>query len=83
MSFGAPSAATHNPNNDVEVANAATDGISCLAWSPTHNFLVAGSWDNQIRCWDVQMSGQAVPKAATSHDAVSYTHLTLPTILLV
>ena len=67
--FGAPSVATHNPNNDAEVQNAASDGISCIAWSPTHNFLVAGSWDNQIRCWDVQMSGQAVPKAATSHDA--------------
>ena len=67
MSFGAP-AATHNPNNDVEVANAATDGISCVTWSPTANFLAVGSWDHQIRVWDVQMSGQAVPKAATSHD---------------
>lgn len=64
----APVATSHNPNNDVEIQNAATDGISCLAWSPTQSFLVAGSWDNQIRLWDVQMSGQAVPKAAVSHD---------------
>ena len=47
-------AGSHNPNNDVEVQNAATDGISCVAWSPNSNLLVAGSWDNQVRCWDVQ-----------------------------
>ena len=75
MSFGEQAAApTHNPNKDVEVPNAATDGISCVAWSPAagangSNFLAAGSWDNQIRCWEVQTNGTAVPKAATSHDA--------------
>ena len=58
-----------NPTNpgDMEVANAATDGISCVTWSPTANFLAVASWDHQIRVWDVQASGQAVPKAATSH----------------
>ncbi len=70
MGFGgASSTPNHNPNGDVEVANAATDGISCVAWSPVSNHIVAGSWDNQIRCWDVQANGTAVPKAATSHDA--------------
>jgi len=66
--FGQAPAATPNPG-DIEVANAATDGISCVQWSPTANFLAVGSWDHQIRVWDVQASGQAVPKAATSHDA--------------
>ena len=66
--FGQAPAANPNPG-DIEVANAATDGISCVQWSPTANFLAVGSWDNQIRVWDVQASGQAVPKAATSHDA--------------
>ena len=65
----APAARSHNPNNDVEVPSAAEDGISCVAWSPTSNLLVAGSWDQQVRCWDVQMNGQAVPKAAQRHDA--------------
>jgi len=35
-------------------------------------FLVAGSWDNQIRCWEIQSSFNninSVPKASTSHDA--------------
>lgn len=62
-------APNHNPNNDAEIQNAATDGISCLAWSPTSGHLVAGSWDNQIRCWEVAANGTAQPKAATSHDA--------------
>ena len=54
--------------SDIEVPNAATDGISCVEWSPVANFVVAGSWDNQIRCWEVQANGASVPKAATSHD---------------
>jgi len=71
MSFGAAptTAPTHNPNGDLEVANAATDGISCVTWSPASNHLIAGSWDNQVRCWEVQANGTATPKAAMSHDA--------------
>ena len=69
MVGAAAQAKGHNPNNDVEVPSAAEDGISCVAWSPTSNLLVAGSWDQQVRCWDVQMNGQAVPKAAQRHDA--------------
>lgn len=70
MSFGAPiAAATHNPNNDAEVQNAATDGISCLQWSPVSNHLAAGSWDNQVRIWEVQSNGSAVPKTSIGHDA--------------
>jgi len=66
--FGAAATGGHNPNNDVEIANAATDGISSIAWSPVGNYLVAGSWDNQVRCWEVQPNGTSVPKAATSHN---------------
>ena len=69
-SFGtaAVAAPSHNPNKDVEVSSPPTDGIAALSFSPTSNLLVAASWDNQVRCWDVQSNGQAVPKAATSHD---------------
>ena len=67
MAFGATPAPTHNPNGDVEVQNAATDGISSLSWSPTANFLVGTSWDNEVRCWEVQPGGNAVPKASTQH----------------
>jgi len=58
----------YNPNKDYEVAQPPTDGISSLTWSPKANFLVASSWDNQVRCWEVQSNGSTVPKAAMSHD---------------
>jgi len=59
---------THNPNKDIEVAQPPTDGISSLAFSPKANYLVAGSWDNQVRCWEIQNTGTTIPKAAISHD---------------
>ncbi|KAL6052469.1 Rae1 protein [Balamuthia mandrillaris] len=55
-------------SKDVEVPSAPNDSVSCLAWSPKANYLVAGSWDNQVRCWEVQQSGQVVPKASINHD---------------
>lgn len=72
--FGAPAAATGgypNPNNDYTVPTPINDGIADLAWSPTANVLVAGSWDNHVRCWEVQQQGtqfNAVPKAQITHD---------------
>ncbi|TYZ58543.1 hypothetical protein PybrP1_009561 [[Pythium] brassicae (nom. inval.)] len=72
--FGAPAAATGgypNPNNDYTVPTPISDGIADLAWSPTANVLVAGSWDNYVRCWEVQQQGaqfNAVPKAQIAHD---------------
>ena len=60
-----------NPNNDYNVAPTVSDGIQDLSWSPTSNVFVAGSWDNLVRCWEVQQSGtqfNAVPKAQISHD---------------
>ena len=43
------------------------DGVSSLKFSPKANLLVATSWDNQVRVWDVQTNGQAVPKASHQH----------------
>ncbi len=39
---------SYNPNKDMEVAQPPSDGISCLAFSPKANYLVASSWDNQV-----------------------------------
>ena len=69
MAFGASVTTNPNPNNDAEVPNAATDGISHVTWSPKANHLVCASWDNQVRCWDVKPNGTAIPKASTSHSA--------------
>lgn len=65
--FGAASATTQSTNKDIEVAQPPSDTISCIRFSPTANFLVASSWDNNIRCWEVQGNGTTVAKAEQSH----------------
>ena len=67
-SFGAGAATgtIANPNKDFEVPNPSDDSISTLTFSPPSlptNFLVAGSWDNNVRCWEITANAQAVPKA--------------------
>eukprot|EP01112_Ceratiomyxa_fruticulosa_P018379 TRINITY_DN5863_c0_g1_i1.p1 TRINITY_DN5863_c0_g1~~TRINITY_DN5863_c0_g1_i1.p1 ORF type:complete len:345 (-),score=62.98 TRINITY_DN5863_c0_g1_i1:37-1071(-) len=62
----------HNPNKDFEVTSPPTDGISSLAFSPRANHLVAGSWDQHLRCWEVACttsSGQSIPKAGIKYEA--------------
>ena len=47
------------------------DSISSIAWSPAANHLVAGTWDNNVMCWEVaEHAGiQAAQKAAIQHTA--------------
>lgn len=62
--FRAP--AITNVMNDYEVASPPDDSISALEFSPStlpKNFLIAGSWDNSVRCWEVEYSGIAIPKS--------------------
>ncbi|KAH6922993.1 hypothetical protein HPB50_020497 [Hyalomma asiaticum] len=70
MFSGTAATGTHNPMKDFEVVSPPEDSISSMAFSPAslpQNFLVAGSWDNQIRCWEVQSTGQTIPKAQQTH----------------
>jgi len=48
-----------NPNNHLELEPKADDTIQTLSWSPKANFLVAGSWDSKLRCWEITDSGCA------------------------
>jgi mRNA export factor len=69
--FGVPAAAPaanplYNPNKDFEVANPPQDGVAALSFSSRANHLAAASWDGSAYVWEVQPSGQAVPKATTS-----------------
>lgn len=60
---------TSNPMQDFEVVSPPDDSISSLAFSPAsipQNFLVAGSWDCNVRCWEVEQSGKTVPKSMQS-----------------
>lgn len=67
LQTGTPS--TSNPMQDFEVVSPPDDSISSLAFSPAsipQNFLVAGSWDCNVRCWEVEQSGKTVPKSMQS-----------------
>eukprot|EP01118_Nematostelium_gracile_P005363 TRINITY_DN1691_c0_g1_i1.p1 TRINITY_DN1691_c0_g1~~TRINITY_DN1691_c0_g1_i1.p1 ORF type:complete len:331 (-),score=91.48 TRINITY_DN1691_c0_g1_i1:72-1064(-) len=56
-------------DRDIEIPSSPPDGISSISWSPKANFLVAGCWDSQVRCWDVSNPRNPLPKAAISHEA--------------
>ncbi|CAM9478127.1 unnamed protein product [Chrysoparadoxa australica] len=54
---------------DYQIPSPPSDGVSSLTFSPQGNLLVAGSWDSNVRCWEVNaQQGQAAPKAETKHD---------------
>lgn len=56
----------HNPMKDFEVTSPPDDAVSCLAFSPAsipQNFLIAGSWDNHVRCWEIDQTGKSIPKS--------------------
>ncbi|KAG5201720.1 hypothetical protein JEQ12_004483 [Ovis aries] len=68
--FGSTTTDNHNPMKDIEVTSSPDDSIGCLSFSPPTlpgNFLIAGSWANDVRCWEVQDSGQTIPKAQQMH----------------
>ncbi|KAM3337045.1 hypothetical protein P3S68_032745 [Capsicum galapagoense] len=69
--FGSTASANTNPNKSTEVQQPPADSVTSLCFSPKANLLVATSWDNQVRCWEVMGSGTnigTVPKAAISHE---------------
>ncbi|ESO09225.1 hypothetical protein HELRODRAFT_109550 [Helobdella robusta] len=60
----------NNPSKDIEIPSPPDDSISSLKFSPatlSSTFLAAGSWDNNVRCWEVQQNGTSVPKAMQAH----------------
>lgn len=56
-----------NPMKDIEVTAPPDDTISAMKFSPStslpKNFLLAGSWDCSVRCWEVADTGSTMPKA--------------------
>ncbi|XP_064626750.1 mRNA export factor-like [Lineus longissimus] len=60
----------YNPMKDFEVVSPPDDSVSSLRFSPgtlPSTFLIAGSWDNNVRCWEVNADGSTVPKAQQTH----------------
>ncbi|KAL0075701.1 WD40-repeat-containing domain protein [Phycomyces blakesleeanus] len=56
---------------DFEIASPPTDGISALAFSSQADYLAASSWDNQVRIYEIQPSGNTAPVASYAHEAPS------------
>ena len=54
---------SHNPMKDYEVQQPPEDSISSLSFSPNANYIVASSWNNAIRCWEVQDNGNTIARA--------------------
>jgi len=59
--------ANPNPNKSFEIQPNPGDSVSSLSFSPKSNLLVATSWDNQVRCWEI-VGGNSQPKVSISHD---------------
>ena len=52
---------------DYEVQQPPEDSISSLSFSPNANYIVASSWNNAIRCWEVQDNGNTIARAEQQH----------------
>ena len=46
-----------------EVQQPPEDSISSLSFSPNTNYIVASSWNNAIRCWEVQDNANTIARA--------------------
>ncbi|XP_030625275.1 mRNA export factor-like [Chanos chanos] len=69
--FGRKAQDSSNPMQDIEVSSPPDDSISSLAFSPEvvqGNFLIAGSWASDVRCWEVRDTGKTIPKAQQMHN---------------
>jgi len=71
MSFFGAAQTSNNVSSstekDVEVADPPPDSISTLAFSPLADYLAVGSWDNNVRVYEVGANGQTQGKAMYSH----------------
>lgn len=63
--FGA--AAAPAADKDIEIPQPPEDSISSIEFSPTADYLAVGSWDNNVRIYEVGQNGQAQGKAMHSH----------------
>lgn len=73
MAFSSVGTGLNNPNNDVLLTNPPADTVQALSFSPEalfpKSFLVSGSWDSEVRCWEVQSSnGSSSGVGMIKHD---------------
>ncbi|KZP13577.1 WD40 repeat-like protein [Athelia psychrophila] len=64
----APATTTAPANKNVELADPPSDSISSIAFSPVANYLAVGSWDNNVRMYEVDANGRSQGKAMYAHE---------------
>ncbi|KAF9223436.1 WD40 repeat-like protein [Gyrodon lividus] len=71
MSFFGTATASATPaataDKDIEVPEPPTDSISSLSFSSAADYLAVGSWDNNVRLYEVGAGGQTQGKAMYAH----------------
>ena len=50
----------------------AVDSISSLSWSPLANYLIVTSWDNHVRCYNVQPGAMTTPAQSSYMAGVTH-----------
>lgn len=68
----AASANAQNPNGDVKLPGNLADTVQCIQWSPVHNFVACGGWDNKVLVYEVQQG--ADNKVTNAAGKASYDH---------
>jgi mRNA export factor len=73
MAFFGSAATSNNASTepkDAELVDPPSDSISSLAFSsaPQSDYLAVGSWDNQVRIYEINNQGQSQGKAAYTHE---------------
>ncbi|THH18128.1 hypothetical protein EW146_g2802 [Bondarzewia mesenterica] len=58
---------TTTAEKDIEVIDPPPDSISSLSFSPLADYLAVGSWDNNVRIYEVGANGQTQGKAMYGH----------------
>lgn len=71
--FGGGAASSANPaqgdtKNDVPLKDPPGDSISDIAFSSAADFLAVASWDNAVRIYEIDASGQSQGKAMYKHE---------------
>lgn len=71
--FGGGAASSANPaqgdtKNDVPLKDPPSDSISDIAFSSAADFLAVSSWDNNVRIYEIDGSGQSQGKAMYKHE---------------
>lgn len=54
--------------NDVELKDPPTDSISDISWSTAADYLSVASWDNAVRIYEVDASGNSQGKFQYKHE---------------